>query len=164
MTDLLQKISSYNLFNYLFSGVVFVVFADNFTSYSFIQTDLLIGLFIYYFIGLVISRIGSLIIEPLLKTVSFVKFEDYSFYITASRADPLIEVISEANNMYRTIATAFITIIILKFYTILELRFPKIEDCEVYILLVVLVLIFLFAYKKQTNYLVKRIKKNTEHE
>ena len=68
MKDLLDKLSSYNLFNYLFPGVLFAAFGDRLTSYSLLIDDIMIGFFIYYFIGLVISRLGSLFLEPLLRT------------------------------------------------------------------------------------------------
>ena len=67
MKDLLDKISSYNLFNYLLPGVLFALLADGLTSYTFIQSDIVVGIFLYYFMGLVISRVGSLAIEPILK-------------------------------------------------------------------------------------------------
>lgn len=164
MTNLVERISSYYLFNYLFTGIVFVIFASRFTPYSFIQNDLLIAVFLYYFIGLVISRIGSLVVEPLLKGAVFVKFESYSSYLTALKKDPNIEVLSEANNMYRTLATVFAALLTLKLYALFETRFPSIATGEIYVLLAAMLLIFLFAYKKQTEYLVKRIKKSTEHE
>jgi len=158
MSDLLGKISSYSLFNYLFSGVLFVVLADAFTSYSFIQSDIVIGVFLYYFIGLVMSRIGSLIVEPLLKKTSFVKFTEYSDYVVASREDSSLEVLSEANNMYRTIISVCFGVIFLKLYEILQLRFMIVGENKDYILLIILLVIFLFSYKKQTGYITKRIK------
>lgn len=63
--DSSDKISSYNLFNYFLPGVLFAALADTVTSYNFLQSDLVVGVFVYYFFGLVISRFGSLIIEPL---------------------------------------------------------------------------------------------------
>ena len=45
MNALLEKISSYNIFNYLFPGVVFAVVADTLTTFSFIQEDIILGLF-----------------------------------------------------------------------------------------------------------------------
>jgi hypothetical protein len=63
MINLLDKLSSYNLFNYLLPGIVFVILSSDFTRYSFVQQDIVLGLFLYYFIGLAISRFGSLIIE-----------------------------------------------------------------------------------------------------
>src|SRR5258708_39583652 len=67
MKELLDRLASYNLFNYLLPGVVFVVLAEQVTSYSFIQDDIVIGGFVYSFMGMVISRVGSLFLEPLFK-------------------------------------------------------------------------------------------------
>ena len=78
MKELLDKLSSYNIFNYLFPGVLFVVFLSKVSNYDLIQKDIITGAFLYYFIGLVISRVGSLFIEPFLKRIKFLKFSDYS--------------------------------------------------------------------------------------
>jgi len=103
MKDILSKLSSYNLFNYLLPGIIFVVLATKVTHYSFIQQDILIGAFLYYFIGLVISRLGSLVIEPLLKCLLFLQFADYKDFLAASKKDEKIELLSEVNNTYRTL-------------------------------------------------------------
>ena len=66
MEDLLAKISSYNFFNFLFPGVIFAVIAERVTSYTFLHNNLVIDFFVCYFIGLTISRVGSLLLEPLL--------------------------------------------------------------------------------------------------
>mgnify|MGYP003490907514 CR=1 FL=1 len=65
MEKLLEKLTSYNLFNYLFPGIIFSVLLEKTTSYSIIQDDIIIEAFLAYFIGLLISRISSLIIEPI---------------------------------------------------------------------------------------------------
>jgi len=70
MKDLLDKLSSYDIFNYLLPGVIFAVLAEKLTSFSFIKKDIILGVFLYYFIGLVISRIGSLFIEQFLKKLN----------------------------------------------------------------------------------------------
>ena len=107
MNEILNKISSYNLFNNLFPGVLFVVIADYFTSFSFTQSDIVSGLILYYFIGLLISRVGSLIVEPFLKWTKLLKFADYHKYVAASKTDPTIEILSEINNTYRTSVKPF---------------------------------------------------------
>ena len=66
MKELLDKISSYNLFNYLLPGILFVCISKQFTDYDFIQDNDFIGAFLYYFIGMVISRFGSLCLSPLI--------------------------------------------------------------------------------------------------
>jgi len=67
MKELIDKISTYNLFNYLLPGILFALFAKHFIGLDLIQSDIGIGIFLYYFLGMCISRIGSLIIEPILR-------------------------------------------------------------------------------------------------
>jgi hypothetical protein len=160
MKELLDKMSSYNLFNYLFPGILFAVLSKEITTYSFLQENLIIGVFIYYFIGLVVSRIGSLIIEPILKKLSFLKFADYKDFISASQKDSKIELLSEINNMYRTLSSLFILLILLKVYELIESKLPILKDWNSYILLALLLFMFLFSYRKQTTYIIKRIKSN----
>ena len=63
MSDLIDKLSSYNIFNYLLPGTLFAGAGSAFTSFDFTFDNLFIAGFAYYFFGLVISRIGSLVIE-----------------------------------------------------------------------------------------------------
>lgn len=160
MSEFLGKLSTYNLFNYLFTGVLFVAIASYFTPFSFVQENLVLAPFVYYFIGLVLSRIGSLVIEPILKWVKFVRFADYSHYITASKNDPQIEILSEANNVYRTLCALFFAVIFLKIYAVAEQTYPILHNFTTPALIAVLFLMFLLAYRKQTNYITKRIAKN----
>src|SRR4030042_1443125 len=105
MKEILDKLSSYNLFNYLLPGIIFVILAGKITHYSFVQEDIILGAFLYYFIGLVISRFGSLVIEPLLKCLSFVQFADYKDFVSTSKKDDKLELLLEVNNTYRTLCS-----------------------------------------------------------
>ena len=158
--DIVGKLSSYNLFNYLLPGIIFVVLANEVTHYSFIQQDIVVGMFLYYFIGLVISRFGSLVIEPLLKYLSFLQFADYKDFVAASKKDEKIELFSEVNNTYRTLSSLFILLLLLKLYEKVEGRFPILKDWDGFILMVLLLIVFLLSYRKQTSYITKRIKIN----
>lgn len=157
MTDLLQKISSYNLFNYLLPGILFSVALEKFGLVTFAHENLLIEAFIFYFIGLSISRFGSLITEPILKKIKFLKFAPYKDFVSASKKDAQIEIFSEANNTYRTLTSMLILLILFKAYSKLELALPELEAWRLWILLVLLLVMFLYSYKKQTDYISKRI-------
>ena len=164
MKDLLDKISSYNLFNYLLPGVLFALLADGLTSYTFIQSDIVVGIFLYYFIGLVISRVGSLAIEPILKKTSFIKFAAYEDFVLVSKKDPKLEVLSEVNNMYRTFCSLFFLLGVLKAYELLAERYPLLTSRSPYILVGLLFALFIFSYRKQTQYITKRIvSRKNEH-
>ena len=142
-----------------FSGVIFSVLALQTSSFDFIQTDPVLAVFLYYFIGLIISRIGSLVVEPILRKTSFVKFARYSDFIMASEKDPKIETLSESNNVYRTLISVFVSLLFLKLYDLLS-----ITSDNSFLLIIFILLVFLFSYRKQTRYIVKRINKSKPHE
>src|SRR5690554_5225809 len=104
--NFIDKLSSYNIFNYLFPGVLFCVIADRYFFIPLVQDSIVTGLFLYYFVGLVISRFGSLVLEPIMKRLKIVKFSEYSDFINAVKSDPKIEILSETNNMYRSVLSA----------------------------------------------------------
>lgn len=160
MKEVLDKISPYNIFNYLLPGVLFIAISESFTKFSFVQGDIFIKVFVAYFIGLIISRFGSLILEPFLRKVTFLSFVDYSIYISATKKDQKIDVLSEQNNMYRSICSMFILVILLMVAEVVMDRYPSLLLTGPYVLVVMLLGMFLSAYKKQTAYIVKRIKTN----
>ena|SRR5690348_16648116 len=160
MNELLSKLSSYNLFNYLLPGILFALLASEATPYRLLQKDLVTGLFLYYFLGMVVSRFGSLVISPALKGLKFVKFADYKSFVVASKKDPQIEILSEVNNTYRTISSLFALLLLLKIYAKVEAGLPWLKGWESMLIVVLLLITFLFAYRKQTSFIVKRIKAN----
>lgn len=157
MKVLLDKLSSYNIFNYLFPGILFSILADKLTSYTIIQPDLILGVFLYYFIGLLVSRVGSLLVEPVLKKIGFIKFAPYQDFVSASKKDNKLELLSEANNMYRTFVSLFLCLLLLKFYSYLSGKYLLMQDWQTEILVTFLLGIFLFSYRKQTQSITKRI-------
>jgi len=146
-------------------GVLFSVLVSKMTKLELIQKDLAVGVFVYYFVGLIVSRFGSLIIEPVLKKFNFLKYADYNDFISVSEKDKKIEILSESNNMYRTFIATFILIVLVKFYYILVAKWPFLIDWNDWILVILIMGIFLFSYRKQTNYITKRINsKKTSNE
>ena len=147
MKDLLQKISSYNIFNYLLPGVVFVTLLRLLTKYELIIDDFIVGVFFYYFIGLIINRIGSLVIEPIIKKTSLVKFFDYRKFISASRKDEKIDLFSEVNNMYRTFISMFLILLLIIIYEKFSLLLSISHFVMTLIGLILLIILFIFSYK-----------------
>lgn len=158
MKDFIDKLTSYNLFNYLLPGVLFAAFAERLTSHHIIQDDVIITLFLCYFIGMCVSRFGSLIIEPILKATSFVRFAPYSEFVRASQKDGKLEILSEANNTYRTLLSLFVSLLMLKLFDAV-IRLLKISHSNsVITLCILLALLFAWSYRKQTIYITNRIK------
>lgn len=161
LSDLLDKLTSYNLFNYLLPGAVFAYFAERSLGVRLVPEDLVTAAFVYYFLGVVVSRFGSLALEPFLKKIGFVKFEPYAVYISASERDSKIEVLMEAANMYRTLVSAMMLLLMLTAYLKLETFCPALTEWRGLVGVSALALVFLLAYKKQTNYIAGRVRKHS---
>lgn len=159
MKEIIEKISSYNIFNYLFPGILYVIFLREITNFDLVQENNFLGAVLYYFIGLVISRIGSLIIGKILqsKRLKFIKFADYKDYITACDKDNKIELFSEVNNMYRTLISLFCSLFVSVLYEQIAEWLIISEKTSYIMLIVALIIIFVFSYRKQTGFVVKRV-------
>jgi hypothetical protein len=160
MKEFLEKISSYNLFNNLLPGILFVIITKHTTIYDFVQSDILLGLFLYYFIGLIISRIGSLVIEELLKKTNFIKYCDHKDFAEAQKRDKKIDVFLEINNIYRTLIAMCFLLLLLKLYEFCSLKFQFSGTITHIVLVIFILVLFLFSYRKQTKYVVKRVSYN----
>ena len=125
-------------------------------KYNLIHDNIILNLFIYYFIGLVISRIGSVIIEPFLKKIKFVQFASYEDYVKQEKKDKRIVILNEHNNMFRTFLALMVVLGITKIYQYISIKFCF-SQYNCIILIVVLLVLFLFSYRKQTSYIRRRV-------
>ena len=128
------------------------------SSFDLLSDDIVVGLFLYYFYGLVVSRIGSLVLEPILKKVRVVRFAPYVDFVTASRIDDKIETLSEQNNMYRTLASTFLCLTLLGLADWLLATLPALNAYRVQIAVLLLLALFIWSYWKQSNYVAARVR------
>ena len=157
MKELIDKLSSYNLFNYLLPGALFVAAAARISDFRLADDNVIEELVVCYFIGLVISRIGSLVVEPVLRWVGFVKFAPYGDFIKACEQDARIELLSEQNNVYRTLCALGVVLLAFKALDVGANRLGLIPDAKLLIVSAGLAILFVFAYRKQTSFVRKRV-------
>lgn len=161
MKEALEKLGTYNLFNYLLPGCVFSAIAEHYKLLTIRQGETITDLFIFYFVGLVISRVGSLIVEPALKKAGIIKFGAYADFVKASASDPKIEVLSEVNNMYRTLAAMFVSLALLKLWTKLSARLRMCDEAAQWCAVLGGLILFLVSYRKQSAYVASRVSSHT---
>ena len=159
MEKILEKMDSYNILNNLFPGVVLDYLFEKMLNIDLVQGSIIENLFLYYFLGMLISRVGSLIIEPLCRKIRWVKYADYGEYIKACNIDKKVDTLSEVNNSYRTIFSGFIITIFAKIYLIITEKINTSFEFNKFMILLVLTVLFAFTYKKQTKYVADRVKK-----
>lgn len=158
MSDFVNLISSYNLLSYFLPGALLFV-----TAKYLLQIDIQLGsdfytFIIVYFTGLFINRIGSLVIEPFLRAISFLKFAKFEDFCKAENIDKHgnLQVLSKVNNSYRSYTVVFLISVL----TAVAKIFTNFKDYYGYICLGIsffLFLLCLFSYKKQTNYVVSYV-------
>ncbi len=157
MENIIKSISRYNILNYLIPGTIFCVLLRLLTSLDLIQPEIYTGVFLYYFVGLIISRIGSLIVEPIFKKLGIISYAPYAEYIRALKNDPQISDLSEANNAYRTFAAMCIMLLVSIIVCWGIERF-QVDAGESSILLVLaLIVLFIFSHRKQTSFIKMRV-------
>ena len=101
--DVLKKLDEYRIFNYILPGAVFAFFGSKLTSAQFLQADIFAAFFLYYFLGMTISRIGSAL-EAVLVKLRLIKLAPYEEYCRASKVDAKIDKLNGERNTFRTLA------------------------------------------------------------
>ncbi len=157
MDEILKKISTYNIFNYLLPGTIYIVLVTKFTDYNLVETNFFSMLVISYFIGLVISRLGSFLLEPALRKLKIVPVGEYSDFVMVSKADPKIELFSEISNMYRSLSTMCLCILTTFLYWVISKGEISQKNILLSILFIGLFVLFIASHSKQNSYLNKRI-------
>jgi len=157
MQEFLEKLTSYNLFNNLLPGVIFAVFICEMLHVELLGDNLAKDFFVSYFIGLIINRFGSLVVEPVLRRIGFVEYAPYEDFVKASQKDPKIEIILESNNIYRTMSALFILVFVVIVYDQISIKFPFLFDHKLSIISGLLLILFLLSYRKQTEFIKKRV-------
>lgn len=153
--ELIAKISSYNIFNYLVPGALFVIAAKRLAMVDIDNPDLATKLLTYYIVGMIISRVGSLVIEPLMKRTKAFRYAPYKDYVSASQKDLKIEVLVEVSNTYRTLAAVFLMLLAGLLVTERDwsLARPWIGAAA----LLLLASMFLGSFAKQASYIRRRV-------
>lgn len=160
MEKFIEKISKYHILVNLIPGLVFLYSIDLLGIYYLNTENIIQDFFVGYFVGMTLSRIGSLIIEPIFKKIKIVIYAPYSEYLKASSEDTKISELLEDNNMYRTFIATLIMILLLE----VGHHIPKISSFlhtsyAGIVSIVILLILYVLAYRKQTSYIRKRVNK-----
>lgn len=161
MEHFFNKLKNYNILNYILPAIVFDVGCRYYINIELIPTDnIFISIFIYYFLGLVISRIGSLIIKPLLWKLKILNKKDSSecadFY-KAEEQDLKIKILFADYNMCRNFIATFFLLLVSKFAYEVK-NWLNINSTIIYTILFILLLVLcIMSYKKQLGYIHNRI-------
>ena len=119
MDKFLDIISRYHFLNFLIPGVIFLLLLNKLGIYSFNMDNIVVLLFGGYFAGMVLSRIGSVVIEPWFQKWRIVKYIPYCDFLKAEPKDTKISSILTDNNMYQYFFDSYLTFLLLIMFQVL---------------------------------------------
>lgn len=157
---LVDKLSQYNFLTNILPGTVLCLILKH-SGYDIIPFDnwFLTGI-VFYFIGMVNNRFSSLVIEWICKKIHFTTFAPYKSFVIAEKKDSKITTLSMENNIFRSYISVFTLSLIALLYKNLSSKIIFLAQCQDVFLLVCLLVLFGFSYRKQTNYIRKRVEAN----
>lgn len=154
---IIDKLSQYNFLTNILPGTVLCLIIEYVVGYHIINDDIYLSYIMFYFAGIVNSRFGSLVVEPLLKKARIVKFEEYDRFVQAENKDPKITMLSQETNVYRSYLSVMCLTLLLLGFNQISMRCQSLQQYADILLVSLLFVLFLLSYIKQIGYVKKRI-------
>lgn len=162
MEKILSSIPVYNLLTNLIPGTILAallkICVDGCDIFS-LTNNIWILAVVLYFLGIINSRVSSLILEPVLKKLKIVKCASHKDFTDAELKDTSgkLTQLSRTNNEYRSYLSVFTIVLILKLIFLSSTAKTFVTENICWIILGLGVLLFLCSYSKQVAYITSRI-------
>ena len=170
LKTLFEKASNYDFLNHIIPGSIFCCIYQAMTGHAVCGGSWVASLVSVYFVGMLISRVGSLIVEPICKfkfwkVGSVVKYAPYGDFINAEKVDKKISMLVPRNNMYRTFVAMAGMLLFYKLAAVASHSIPCLgwmQRCKAELLLLAIFILFLISFRKQTSYIRQRVERALE--
>lgn len=161
INKIVEQISVYEFLNNIIPGTIYAVLTEKLTSFKIQTGKVWTDVVLYYFIGVVIGRVGSLVVERFLKWRKKLIFFPHSEYVEAEQKDKLVRELSTINNMYRTytaVALCLVLTVGFSFIWALIKGSDWSKPTLIIVACIILMVVFAKSYIKQTGYVTSRVK------
>ena len=159
---IIEKLSQYNFLTNILPGSVLCIILQYVIGYDIIPEDYYQAGVIFYFVGMVNSRVGSLIVEPFLKYVNILRFAKYDKFIDAERKDSKVSTLSQENNTFRSYTSVMVVVLLAYLYENFLSVYEFVRTNQTVLMVMALLVLFICSYVKQTNYVRKRVEYLTD--
>jgi hypothetical protein len=162
MEDLLKKISSYNVVNHLVPGAIYTFAISSYLGRTDIVENLVLFFFFAYFSGVVIGRVGSLLVEKTLRI--FWKKGSYEDFLDAEKEDLKLQILVEDQNMFRSLIALAITLYASVRYLELRQNVAVLQKYDMELGTGIFIFLFIIAYISHDQFITKRINRYKSRE
>ena len=156
MDEVIKKVSAYDQLNALIPGSALALSLKYFGYLDIDATNAPHLLVLAYILGLVGSRVGSLVLEPIANHRNWIK-RDYESYIKAQRDDDRLSTLTTIANMYRTLTGSTVVLAVLALGSLVP------NDYRRWLYIgygIVCFLLFFCGWIKQERYVARRVNLN----
>lgn len=157
MDKIIETLNPYDIITSLIPGIVFCQFTDWFYGTVLVTDDTASLLISGYIFGQLISRVGSLIVEPVCKITKIIVMAPYNEWLEAKRLDNEISSITEKSTVFRSWVSLALIQIIMPYIVNLNDSVIMFGYWNFFILQLVALVFLLLAYRKQVAYARKRV-------
>jgi hypothetical protein len=152
-----DKLDAYNLVANLVPGAA-LTYALHFSGLPAPPPDKLGAFLLVAFVaGVTANRLGSLLLDPLLRRLKFLKPKDYHSFLMREKADRKLDALVANSGLYRTFFMAGLI------YLAALIAAPVVVHIDSKTLLVTFAIagmaVFLFAFRKEDSYIHSRIER-----
>ena len=148
INSLFNKLSAYQLLSLMLPGASLLgTLKFIFTIDIKVNENIWWFLLASYVVGIILSRIGSLLIEEVFKKMGFIKGYNVGNYIAKRKEDDMVETLLSFANLYRSFCALSILMIIV---TMVK-GYGFCDYWHYFLLEVLLLLLFAFSFYKQYN-------------
>lgn len=163
MTDLIKliidRVSSYQFFNFVYPGLLLSGVFDIYDVVDVFSLNIWYVLLISYSLGMLASRIGSIVIENIFVCCKWMERFDYDEFNKAEKSNSKVSLHLEISNMFRTISATSLLILIARVANcIYDFGFSM--PWGIVLIVLAIFILFCFSFTKQYEYLKKCIAAN----
>lgn len=108
------------------------------------------------------SRLGSLILYPILKKTKFIKEAEYPDFVAAEKKDSKVTILSDINNVFRSFANVMLLLLCSLSIKNVDCISNFVTGNINWIAIISLFILFLFSVRKQTKFVRDRVEANKE--
>lgn len=156
VNSLFNRLSSYQILAILLPGASLLGYMKFYLSIE-IKVDENVWWFLLssYVTGVILSRIGSVVIEGIMKKFSYIKKYDVQRYLIKRKDDDLVETLLSFANLYRSFSAVFLVLPIISILC----GYNPFKYYLIYFLYIMLLILFINSFYKQYKYFCNAVDK-----
>lgn len=155
--SIVKGLSRYEILNNLIPGAL-LCYILGLLGYYHVEGNVIVHFFAFYIVGVINSRVSSLVIEEIYKKIRIIKWKPYSSYNKAKQSRPFIATLQETANMYRSFTSVFFISLLAVLYKEVCEKYTWLDNNGYWIVLILIFVIYTLSYRKQVNkYVIKNI-------